>query len=725
MKLNYFKTKNILSFGNETHLNFNLFNIIAGPNNSGKTNFFRALKLVEKAFTHNYLETQDLSYEGKDDADFYIEIGIELNEKEAKAISKQIICDQIFTIEQGSFISIKNDQDWKTILKYYGKQILEKSFKNIVLIIRKDEIIDSKIKMLVQIGKESKIFLSAESTLSETDKLPRNTQSKLLGEFIFNDFHARHPFSQSRTDELFKDEQELSNTSPSLNDLLKNKLCPNTNTVISLSGEYFDNYLNVCGKEVIEDFAQLLSGIGIKKDNHLSVWEIIKYIYSTAFVRIKELRYSLNEENESESSSKFKNLNFKGIYLAKHLFSLASSQSPIDREHYSKIKKYFSELTDSEFDIAIREKEVTVTSELNLGAQITPQSSSFGGPEIVPIVFRNSDKKIIMNEAFIQIIKNNYPISIEQTASGLYEILLILTAIIGERGKIILLDEPELHLHPSMQKRILNLLVEYSNVEKNQIMLITHSPYLVSGENIENTWCFKRIYNGTKVHNISEVLSNLSKNEKGKFKSRLSIADVRSLLFSQGVILVEGLSDKLVIEQVDKYLSDKGKGANINEKEWVVLDIGGKTNLPSFIKLCQTLDVPHVAVLDEDALMYKDSKIEFANQEIKTSVVFFALQNDELIKNPKNKVLLCEASDEDYYLRSCFDGLRKLAADNHIFVFPSDLEGVIKSINNGKKRKILKALNQILGLISEEKLPKEFYCLSEFLQSEINRATKP
>ena len=53
MKLRYFKAKNVLSFGDEeVELKFGPFNVIAGPNDSGKTNLFRALSLIGQAFDY-------------------------------------------------------------------------------------------------------------------------------------------------------------------------------------------------------------------------------------------------------------------------------------------------------------------------------------------------------------------------------------------------------------------------------------------------------------------------------------------------------------------------------------------------------------------------------------------------------------------------------------------------------------------------------------------------
>jgi AAA15 family ATPase/GTPase len=53
MKLRCLKAKNVLSFGDEgIELEFNPYNVIVGPNDSGKTNLFRVLNLIEKTFDY-------------------------------------------------------------------------------------------------------------------------------------------------------------------------------------------------------------------------------------------------------------------------------------------------------------------------------------------------------------------------------------------------------------------------------------------------------------------------------------------------------------------------------------------------------------------------------------------------------------------------------------------------------------------------------------------------
>ncbi len=74
-------------------------------------------------------------------------------------------------------------------------------------------------------------------------------------------------------------------------------------------------------------------------------------------------------------------------------------------------------------------------------------------------------------------------ISVKDLGSGVEIILtlLLLKNIAGaSKGKIVyLIDEPELHLHPKAQEKLLDLLVEES--KDKQIFISTHSPYMFKG----------------------------------------------------------------------------------------------------------------------------------------------------------------------------------------------------------------------------------------------------
>ena len=86
------------------------------------------------------------------------------------------------------------------------------------------------------------------------------------------------------------------------------------------------------------------------------------------------------------------------------------------------------------------------------------------------------------SNAFFAVDKeNNQSISISQLGSG-YEMIfaLIYSYYLSKKNNkklIILIDEPELHLHPKLQSDFINLLLEFSI--DSQIILSTHSPLFI------------------------------------------------------------------------------------------------------------------------------------------------------------------------------------------------------------------------------------------------------
>jgi len=89
------------------------------------------------------------------------------------------------------------------------------------------------------------------------------------------------------------------------------------------------------------------------------------------------------------------------------------------------------------------------------------------------------------NNAFFTLRKDDElkQVLIKDLGSGVEIILtlLLLKNIAGEsKGKIIyLIDEPELHLHPKAQEKLLELLLEES--KDKQLFISTHSPYMFQG----------------------------------------------------------------------------------------------------------------------------------------------------------------------------------------------------------------------------------------------------
>ena len=86
---------------------------------------------------------------------------------------------------------------------------------------------------------------------------------------------------------------------------------------------------------------------------------------------------------------------------------------------------------------------------------------------------------------YIKYTKNGISHSTEGIGDGIWSIFVICAALFDAPEKsTIVIDEPELSVHPALQKRLMTLFLEYSTTR--QIIICTHSPYFINWEAIVN-----------------------------------------------------------------------------------------------------------------------------------------------------------------------------------------------------------------------------------------------
>lgn len=190
------------------------------------------------------------------------------------------------------------------------------------------------------------------------------------------------------------------------------------------------------------------------------------------------------------------------------------------------------------------------------------------------------------------------------TSDGMGEGIVSIFAIVdslydSKAGDIIVIDEPELSLHPALQKKVFNLLNRYS--KDRQIIISTHSPYFVDIHSIINGSQLVRVVNngkGTEIRQLSEegrgVIKTLAKGNL--YNPHTFGLDTRELFFQEeGIIVVEGQEDVLlfpdIAHQLDLSISASffGWGA------------GGASNIGHICFLLQDLGFKKVAaILDGD-----------------------------------------------------------------------------------------------------------------------------
>ena len=145
---------------------------------------------------------------------------------------------------------------------------------------------------------------------------------------------------------------------------------------------------------------------------------------------------------------------------------------------------------------------------------------------------------------------------LEENSLG-YNNLLYLATVLAELTqpaegepeylRILLIEEPEAHLHPQLQTRLLKFLESQAKMAGLQVIVTTHSPVLASAVAIESVVHMSRSGDGCMAVRLSDC--GLSA-QSSSFISRWLDATKSTLLFAKGVILVEGIAEALLLPKL-------------------------------------------------------------------------------------------------------------------------------------------------------------------------------
>lgn len=162
-------------------------------------------------------------------------------------------------------------------------------------------------------------------------------------------------------------------------------------------------------------------------------------------------------------------------------------------------------------------------------------------------------------------------------------VIALLSQITSEKNILILVDEPETHLHPEAIRYIHAVLHQLSN--KNQVIISTHSPIFINRTSISSNII---VDNGTA--SPADRLETIRKT--------LGVICSDNLMYSDYVVVVEGPCDKKILEAY--FMLDS------KLKEWIengfltVRSIGGTRNLRNEVYSLTNYCCNFLMVLDYD-----------------------------------------------------------------------------------------------------------------------------
>lgn len=233
---------------------------------------------------------------------------------------------------------------------------------------------------------------------------------------------------------------------------------------------------------------------------------------------------------------------------------------------------------------------------------------------------------------------------------------LFLSRLINEQDdneiNILLIEEPEAHLHPQLQKILFSNL---SGLLNTQVFMSSHSTYLASDCDYKNlNILFKNTESVVKSFSpfIKESVDKKVKREQLLLKRYLD-ATRSELFFSSAVVFVEGVAEQFIIPAIAKQLYC----INLTEYNISVIPIHSRFFDP-FLKLFQTgkLEITACAIIDGDSKEHEDDESTTAVNNAKLLevvdrvVVFEGVETLEVDLFPDNSI-------NNNYLKSCFENL--------------------------------------------------------------------
>lgn len=144
---------------------------------------------------------------------------------------------------------------------------------------------------------------------------------------------------------------------------------------------------------------------------------------------------------------------------------------------------------------------------------------------------------------------------------------------LGSNAKVypmLIVEEPEAHLHPTMQRQLLNFLKKNLNSKKvRQIFITSHSTHITGSVDLDELICIYKYDNETLVGYPGKALGENEKSKK--YVQRFLDATKSNMLFAEKIILVEGLAEQLLMSIFAEYLN-----TSLEDNHIAVINVGGK-----------------------------------------------------------------------------------------------------------------------------------------------------
>lgn len=204
----------------------------------------------------------------------------------------------------------------------------------------------------------------------------------------------------------------------------------------------------------------------------------------------------------------------------------------------------------------------------------------------------SEDFEFQKRDDMIEVKHNGKPFPLLKISEGIFEAKSTSLLLAHTQFKTLCLEDPDRGMHPQMIERLKSVL--YRIGFKKTIIVVTHSPYFIDSTTIDNTHMFFRTKDEPSVCSVLNI---------GQSEELSKVADIeikRTVLFATRVLLVEGATDREVVQGIlTENEESKEDFTYISTNQ--IISVGGKDNVARVQRFCACINLPCLCLLDLDA----------------------------------------------------------------------------------------------------------------------------